>query len=118
MNGRLLDDTNDVFLDPATHCTGRAFSLVDRIKRDIGTLLRTFEGECFVDGGVGIPWFDDVLGNSVLFADEINGELRDKILEIPGVQSVDTLNVTISGRNISGRYRVLVSDGSNLSGTF
>lgn len=118
MNGRILDDNNDVFLDPVTHSVRRASSLAEKVKRSIGTLLRTFEGECFVNYGVGIPWFDEILGNSVLFVDEISGEIKDKILEIDGVESVEAIKVRVSGRNVSGVYRVVASNGSKISGTF
>ena len=118
MNGRLLDsDTNDIFLDPVTRRVRRAESREERVRRAIGTLLRTFEGECFSDYTVGVPWFDDVLGNSVLFVDEINGELKDKILEIEGVESVTALEINVDGRNVSGKYRVVLSGGETVSGT-
>lgn len=117
MNGRLLDkENNDIFMDPVTHSVRRASTIAERVGREIGTILRTFEGECFTDYDAGVPWYDDILGQSVLFADEMNAEIKDKIMEIDGVESVEAVRVKVSGRNLSGKYRVTISDGTQLSG--
>lgn len=118
MNGRLLDSNNDVFLDPDTGHVRRAESFKERTMRLIGTVLRTFQGECFTDYEAGVPWFERVLGNSVLFADEIGAEIKDKVLEIEGVESVEDMMVEISGRNLSGKYKVRLSNGETVTGAF
>ena len=117
MNGRLLDSNNDIFLDANGH-VARASTLKERVMRLIGTVLCTFQGECFTDYEAGVPWFDRVLGNSVLFADEIGEEIKDKVREIEGVASVDDMMVEIEGRNISGRYRVTLDNGETVKGNF
>ena len=116
MNGRLLDKNNDVYLDPASGRVRRAETLKERVMRLIGTVLRTFQGECFTDYEAGVPWFDRVLGNSVLFVDEISAEIKDKILEIDGVKSVDDMMVEVDGRNVSGRYKVSLTNGETATG--
>lgn len=117
MNGRLLDQNNDIYLDQDGH-VARASTLRDRAMRLIGTVLRTFQGECFTDYNAGVPWFDRVLGNSVLFADEIGEEIKDKVREIEGVASVDDMMVEIDGRNLSGRYKVTLDNGETVKGNF
>ena len=117
MNGRLLDTNNDIFLDENGH-VARASYLRERTKRLIGTVLRTVQGECFTDYDAGVPWFDRVLGNSVLFADEIGEEIKDKVREIDGVKEVKDMMVQIDGRNMSGRYKVALSDGETVTGSF
>ena len=118
MNGRLLDTTNnDIYLDESGH-VARASTLRERVMRLIGTVLRTFQGECFTDYDAGVPWFDRVLGNSVLFADEIGEEIKDKVREIEGVASVDDMMVEIGGRNLAGRYRVTLDNGETVKGSF
>lgn len=117
MNGRLLDANNDIYLDSDGH-VARASTLRERVMRLIGTVLRTFQGECFTDYEAGVPWFDRVLGNSVLFADEIGEEIKDKIREIDGVASVDDMMVEIDGRNLSGRYKVTLDNGETVKGEF
>ena len=117
MNGRLLNSSNDIYLDDDGH-VARTTTLKHRVMREISTVLRTFEGECFTDYTAGVPWFDKVLGNSVLFADEIGEEIKDKIREIDGVASVDDMMVEIDGRNISGRYKVTIENGESVQGSY
>lgn len=118
MNGRLLDTANnDIYLDESGH-VARASTLRERAMRLIGTVLRTFQGECFTDYDAGVPWFDRVLGDSVLFTDEIGEEIKDKVREIEGVASVDDMMVEIDGRNLSGRYRVTLDNGETVKGSF
>lgn len=118
MNGRLLNVENDIELDPVTNQVRRAASLRDKVKRQIRTVLGTFQGECFVDYDAGVPWFGDILGNSVLFADEVNAEIKDKILEIADVVSVEDIMVRVDGRNISGKYKVRISDNEIIQDDF
>ena len=118
MNGRLLDNNNDIYMDPATGHVRRAETFKERTMRLIGSVLRTFQGECFTDYDAGVPWFDRVLGNSVLFSDEIGAEIKDKVKEVQGVESVEDMMVEIDGRNISGRYKVRLGNGETVQGTF
>ena len=59
-----------------------------------------------------------MLGNSVLFSDEIGEEIKDKVREIDGVASVDDMMVEIEGRNLAGRYRVTLENGETVKGNF
>ena len=115
MNGRLIDN-GDIYLDGTS--VRRAKSFKEKVMGLISSVLHTFQGECFVNTEAGVPWFDDILGNSVLFADEIGEELKDKIREISGVASVDDMMVQVDGRNISGKYKVTLTDGTSVSSDF
>ena len=121
MNGRLLDSDNDIHTEPngdGTFRVARATTFRERTMRLVGTVLRTFQGECFTDRDAGIPWFDDILGNQANFVDEIVAELKEKILEVDGVEGVESVTVRTSGRNVSGTYSLRLSDGSTESGEF
>lgn len=122
MNGRLLDSTNnDVYAvlgSDGKYHVSRATTFKERTMRLISTVLHTFEGECFTNYDAGVPWFDSIIGNSVLFADEISQEIKDKILEIDGVDDVVDMMVSVDGRNISGKYKVRLTDGSTQTGDF
>lgn len=118
MNGRLLDNNNDIYMDPATGHVRRAETFKERTMRLIGTVLHTFQGECLTDYDAGVPWFDRVLGNSVLFSDEIGAEIKDKVKEVQGVESVEDMMVVVEGRNFSGRYKVRLTNGEVVQGAF
>lgn len=122
MNGRLLDkENNDIYVmtavDGSRH-VARASTFKERTMRLVGTVLRTFQGECFTDFDAGVPWFDSVLGNSVLFADEVSAEIKEKIRSVEGVDDVLDVMVEIEGRNFSGRFKVKLTDGTVETGEF
>lgn len=124
MNERQLDNTNDVSTYEITSdgtvkkrvCRITSFS--ERTMQLVRTALSTFQGECFVDYDAGIPWFDDVLGNSTLFADEISSEIKDSIEALEGVDEVVDIVVTIEGRNVAGKFKIRLEDGSIETGDF
>lgn len=121
MNGRLLDRENDIYTEPngdGTFRIARAATFRDRTMRLVGTVLRTFQGECFTNRDAGIPWFDDILGNQANFTDEIAAELKEKILQVEGVEGVEGMTVKTSGRNVSGSYSLRLSNGSIENGDF
>ena len=60
------------------------------IAKDIATKVRTFRGECFFDGAVGVRWFS-VLGEKDATA--ILLEIREVIYNVDGVTAVTDLVV-------------------------
>lgn len=90
----------------------RAQNRREKILRNVNCLLRTFEGENFVDYEAGIPWYDDVLGNSVLFADGMAQEIKDRIKSVEGISEVLDVRIEIDGRKLSGTYSVRLDDGT------
>lgn len=118
MNGRLLDNSNDLYLDPETHQVRRASSFKERTIRLVGTVLRTFQGECFTNSEVGVPWFDRVLGNESIFIDEVNAELKELVESIDGVEKVLEIDVSFKDRNLSGKFKIRLEDGSTETGEF
>lgn len=124
MNGRILDENNDIYVEAYTengvtkHRCARALTFKQKVMRNIACLLKTIEGEAFTDYEAGVPWFDGVLGNSVLFVDEISQEIKDKILAVVGVKKVEDVVVEVDGRNVSGKYKVLLDDGASAVGVF
>lgn len=124
MNGRILNQYNDIFTESyiengvTKYRIARALTFKQKVMRNISCVLKTFEGECFTDYDAGVPWFDNILGNSVLFTDEISQEIKDKILEVDGVEKVVDIAVKIDGRNVSGKFKVMLSDGSTEKGEF
>jgi len=116
MNGRKLGPDGDIYLDG--NKIARTGSKAEAVKQLILTTVKTFAGECFSDESAGIPWFDEVLGQDVLAADAAKQTIREKIASVPGVKSVETVTLTISGRNMSGAYRITLEDDSTTTGAF
>ncbi len=117
MKERLLDENNDIFLDENGHVS-RASSYVERIKQNIGHMIRTTAGECFVDANQGVPWFDGILSESVLALDAVKETIREKIELVPGVKSCTKIEMKAEGRNISGKYYIQLDDETTANGEF
>lgn len=80
---------------------------VDAIAQDLTTRLRTFLGEWFLDKRVGMPYFQQILGqkprlnllnsifaNAILQTPGIIGPINDLVIEFDGV----TRNLSVSFR--------------------
>lgn len=109
---------NERKIDPATGDIGfdgtavkRTDSFRESVMQAVRCYLSTFLGECFTDGNAGVPWFNGILGESVVFSDYAKQVMREKILEVPGVKSVRSVQMKIDGRNISGRFSMVLDDG-------
>jgi|DEB0MinimDraft_6_1074348.scaffolds.fasta_scaffold21528_2 hypothetical protein len=62
----------------------------DAIAKDIETKVRTFRGECFFDGAVGVRWFS-ILGQKDIVLTLL--EIREVIFNVDGVTAVTDLRI-------------------------
>ena len=114
MNERKIDPlTGDIVLDGTS--VKRTASFAESVLQTVRSYISTFQGECFTDENAGVPWFDGVLGKGVAFADYARQVVREKILEVPGVKRVKSASIDISGRNISGKFSIVLDDGQAVS---
>ncbi len=65
----------------------------DAIRQAAECRLRTFRNEWFLDGSIGVPWFERIFGKKVAEA-PVRAVLREELLAIPGVTEVPTLDLT------------------------
>ena len=82
--------------------------------------MATHRRDSDVDTGVAVDQgtadaveslFDDILGADVLFSDYAIQVVKEKILSVPGVRSVDKAELTIDGRKISGKIALTLDNG-------
>lgn len=118
MNGRLLSASGDIYVVDGSNAVRRAQTTKERTIGLLLTTLHTFQGECFTNYEAGVPWFDSILGESVLFVDEISEELKEKIRSVEGVKDVLDIDVKLDERTISGTFKVRLDDGSVEVGSF
>lgn len=117
MNGMALED-GDIHLVAYgdklrfARCGTRA----EAVMRNIVTNLRTELGEHFHDGELGVPWVGGILGQGVLGAAAARSEVTDVIRAVEGVESVDKVEVSFSGRNMAAAWSVTLDDGTTVSG--
>lgn len=87
--GDLVMAGGDLVLTADANPAGTQPILQDIIKR-----LLTFQGECFVDATLGLPWYQQVLGvKQGLSSGTFASTVADAILATPGVIRLDTLSV-------------------------
>ena len=113
VNERKLDkETNDIYFDSENRCVARISDFADSTAQRIKTYLQTFVGECFSDRNAGVEWYDKILSQNVLAIDAAREELREKILLVNGVKRVDSIKVSVEGRNTKFSYTVVLDDDS------
>lgn len=111
------DATNPVAGDLYLGPDGQ-FALTQTLSEEVAQLLYTrfrfFQGEWFLDGSVGVPWYQSILGQkqSVSVVSQI---LRNVVATCPGVASVDSFSLaTQPDRSAVVRFSCTLSDGTVL----
>lgn len=84
----------------------------DAIRQHVQQRLRTFLGEWFLDTGVGVPWFQDILKKNPN-PQIVDGLIQNEIIQTPGVvellkyesdfdRSLRKLSVSVQFRTVTG----------------
>lgn len=111
MNERKLGTDGDTYLDSSgrvARCSTYMESVVQRVR----CYMRTFQGECFVNSEYGMPWYDEVLGADSFLMKHIAATVKENVLLIDGVESVDGINLSLTGRSISGTIKIVTTEGT------
>lgn len=104
------DAVRDFRLDPVTldlvlsEGDLQVISGAEGVASDIASRLQTFRGECFLDLGLGLPYFEEILGKHPL--PRIEEIFRAAILETPGVAGLEAFTLQKNGRALSLAFRV------------
>lgn len=90
MRYRQLDDNGDYTLG-----TGRDFlrDTPETVAQAVMTRLQLWTGEWFVDTADGTPWSTQVLGKYTALVRD--GAVRQRILDTPGVKSIDAYSSSV-----------------------
>jgi hypothetical protein len=79
---------------------------IDAIAMDMQTRLQIFQGEWFLDTRIGVPWFQEIIGQKPRLL-VVKSIIRDAILTTPGVTNILDLELDFEGitrsLSISGR---------------
>lgn len=104
------DAVRDFRLDPVTldlvltEGDLQVISGAEGVASDIASRLQTFRGECFLDLGLGLPYFEEILGKHPL--PRVEEIFRAAILETPGVAGIEAFTLQKTGRSLSLAFRV------------
>ncbi len=109
---------HDLALSAATHdliIVDKDLVLInnaERVAQQIKITLLAFLGEWFLDQRFGVPYLESVMIKNPNMA-YIRGILRGKILDVPGVKSVDSLSTQL---NVKTRTLIVNYDVSTAYG--
>lgn len=107
MNLALDPINHDVYLDASGQIALAATPLDQRID----CRLRTFLGEFWLDQTIGIPYFQEILKKNPDM-DAVRAAFASEIQKVPGVQTLDSLEVTRdrASRKLTVIFRVTGTD--------
>ena len=114
MNETKLNSSNDVYAENGRIARLQIYS--EMALQKIRTVAQTFHGECFTNREIGVPYFEKILGSEIQSADVSAAYIRDAILEIPEVESVEITKIDISIRGVSLTYSAVLANGETVNG--
>ena len=80
------------------------------IAQDVASAIRTFLGECWYNTSLGIPYYQDILGQQVSLP-FLKQKISKAALSIPNVVQVEVIFNSFQGRQLSGQVQILDTDG-------
>jgi hypothetical protein len=82
--------------------------------QSVANACRTFLGECYYDTTQGVPYFQEILGQTPPLS-VLKAALISAALTVPEVQSAVVYISNVVGRNISGQIQVMTTDGTAIT---
>lgn len=84
------------------------------VAQDVASACRVFQGECYYDNALGIPWQEEILGRQVTTG-FVAQRLQTEAQKLPVVnQALAAVWSDKSTRVLHGRIRVTDNDGNEL----
>lgn len=84
------------------------------IAQDVASACRTFLGECYYDTSQGVPYFQEILGQTPPLS-VLKAALIAAAMTVPEVQSAVVYISSVVGRNVSGQIQVITTGGTTLT---
>ena len=87
------------------------------VAQDVASAIRTFLGECSYDTTLGVPYWQDFLGQPFSQSAVIQA-MNAAALTVPGVVSANTVITSFTNRQVSGQVQFSTSDGTTTTINF
>lgn len=87
------------------------------IAQDVASAVRTFQGECWFDTTVGVPYFQEVLGQSPPLQ-LLQSLIEQAALTVPEVAKAAATISSFENRTITGNVQVTTSSGITIPVSF
>lgn len=108
MRVRAMDASGDMVF--GTNAEAYLVDSPEAVGQLVGTRLRLWLSEWFADTDDGTPWATQVLGKGT--TDTYDAVIRARILDTPGVQSIDAYLSNVTGRDLKIQARISTIYGS------
>lgn len=118
LNGYALDpDTHDLYLDSTGQVATTTSTLQDLIQR-VKCRLLTYQGECYLNRDLGVPYFAEVLKKNPDLG-RVRNLLLSEVLSVPGVVKVSKFDIQFlpDDREFKLFFTVTDLDGNTTSGS-
>jgi hypothetical protein len=83
------------------------------IAQDVASAVRTFLGECWYDTTLGVPYFQEILGQRPPLS-LVTSKIQLVALTVPGVGSALVVIGSFTERTISGQIQLTDTGGNTL----
>lgn len=97
---------------------GKNISLAQQVTQAALCMLKTEQGEAFTNGDHGCPWFNQILGLAPVHLDVAKRIIKTKLSAVPGVAEVGAVSIDSDGRNLTGSFKLICTDGTTAEGNF
>lgn len=88
-----------------------------QIAQDVASAIRTFRGECWYDTTVGLPYWENILGQMPP-PSFLKSEIVKAALTVPNVASATATSLVLNERTLSGAIEVTDASGHTQSVSF
>jgi hypothetical protein len=109
MKYRRLTDDGDYTFGFGNNCF---LSGTDAVAQAIETKLKMFKGDYWEDLSEGLPFFDQIAGNSDKNA--IDSLIESRILAVPGVSSISSITSSMANRKYMATITVVTTYGTTV----
>lgn len=87
------------------------------LAQDAASAIRTFEGECFYNTAIGIPYFTQILGYAPPVA-LMKANFNEAALTVPGVVTSQCFITSWEDRVVRGQVQITDEDGNTSAASF
>ena len=116
MNTLLLDQVAwDLVLDANNNIAMAADPYA--IAQNVASAVRTFMGECWYDTSLGVPYWQQILGQYPALS-LVKTKIEEQALKVPGVAEVQTIVVDFVERAVTGQIQIIDTQGRELGVAF
>lgn len=89
----------------------------DALAQDAASAIRTFQGECFWDTSVGLPYMTQVLAKRPSLA-LLKQLIVDQAETVPGIASAKCFVTAVDSRSVQGQVQVTSGSGEVAAANF